>query len=82
MQSSKLLIKWNKINLFPVLRDFFYLLHFFIFDKPFSAKPHITDPHILKTPRLSAGGSLVVIRVNGLMVPNKGLEPLRLSTWT
>lgn len=26
-----------------------------------SDKPHITDPHILKTPRLSAGGSLVVI---------------------
>ena len=81
MQSSKLFIKWNKINLFPVLRDFL-LTSLFIFDKPFSAKPHITDPHILKTPRLSAGGSLVVIRVNGLMVPNKGLEPLRLSTWT
>lgn len=25
-------------------------------------KPHTTDPHILKTPRLSAGSSLVVIR--------------------
>ena len=24
-----------------------------------AAKPHITDPHILKTPRLSAGGSLM-----------------------
>ena len=53
----------------------FYLLRFFIFDKPFSAKPHITDPHILKTPRLSAGGSLVVIRVNGLVVIPAGFEP-------
>ena len=55
-----------------------YLLRFLIFRQAFSAKPHIRD-HRYCSAYASAGGSLVVIRVNASVVGDKGLEPLHLS---
>ena len=69
----RLLIDCSCLNKHPTIVWTRYLLRFFIFSQPFSAKPHISW--------LTAGGSLVVIRVNGSMVRIERLELSLRRTW-
>ena len=76
----RLLIDCSCLNKHPTIVWARYLLRFFIFSQPFSAKPHIRD-HRYCSAYASAGGSLVVIRVNGSMVRIERLELSLRGTW-